>query len=699
LIGGLLLACVLMSGPGRPVRLAAAGVITVTTTGQFIDPTDGFCSLQEAIYSANFDDNVVPSSWSPFATVDSECAAGSGDDIIVLEAGATYNVTAILDDAYNAFGPTATPIVLSNITIEGNGAHLVRNNPNRDFTGTNFRAFAVGNAGFVDPDGDLPIPGDGVGKLTIRNLEIIGFTAKGGNGDNGGGGGLGAGGAIFAAGAELTIESSTFVNNGAGGGNGSLRGSGKGPAGGGGGLGGHGGVGTPDAQFTDGGGGGGGGARGKGGPNGATGDFNGRKAWRTFATGAGGGGTLRDGEKDRVRGFRCGGEGGNAGDGADGTCPGGGGGGGSAEAGLGINGDGGNGNYGGGGGGGGYKESSLNESAGDGGDGGFGGGGGGAATDEGGVEDGGGGGNGGFGAGGGEGDVVSGDGGPFGGNGNAETGGAGAGLGGAIFSHFATVTIRNSTFVGNYVLRGEKASGGNSADDAGGGVFAVDGTLTILNSTFSGNESTGDAAAVMMYHYDQNFSASFELRNTIIVDSVPSPAVEECAMAGGVTYTGSGNLIGNSTLCTGAVSADAKLGTLTLNPPGLTRTMAIGADSAAYDAGDAAVCEPVDQRGVTRPQSFGCDIGAYEFIRPSANLAIAKRALDPAVAGRDLAYGIDVQNVGPTAAENVSMTDTLPSGVSFVAMIAPGFSCSGTTAITCTKGSMSAGEMAALTLR
>jgi uncharacterized repeat protein (TIGR01451 family) len=72
--------------------------------------------------------------------------------------------------------------------------------------------------------------------------------------------------------------------------------------------------------------------------------------------------------------------------------------------------------------------------------------------------------------------------------------------------------------------------------------------------------------------------------------------------------------------------------------------------------------------------------------------------LDSAVAGRDLAYAIDVLNLGPTAAETVSFTDTLPAGVSFVSMLAPGFTCSGTATITCTKASMSAGEFAAPTL-
>jgi uncharacterized repeat protein (TIGR01451 family) len=72
--------------------------------------------------------------------------------------------------------------------------------------------------------------------------------------------------------------------------------------------------------------------------------------------------------------------------------------------------------------------------------------------------------------------------------------------------------------------------------------------------------------------------------------------------------------------------------------------------------------------------------------------------LDSAVAGRDLAYAIDVLNLGPTAAETVGFTDTLPAGVSFVSMLAPGFTCSGTATVTCSKASMSAGEFAAPTL-
>src|ERR1051325_8164317 len=232
-------------GLQRPAR-TAGNTIHVTTTAQGI-ADDGLCSLQEAIYSANRDIALAPTSFNPIGGwFDTVCEPGSGDDVIELEAGATYAMTSIVDDPYNGLGPTATPIVLSNITIEGNGATLVRSNPGRDFSGLpNFRAFAVAKRSFMDFLDELGVAGYGVGNLYIKNLHIKGFTAKGGNGAGGGGGGLGAGGAIYVYDAVLTVENSTFDDNGAGGGNGSHN---PGVAGGGGGgLRGNGGALGPDA--------------------------------------------------------------------------------------------------------------------------------------------------------------------------------------------------------------------------------------------------------------------------------------------------------------------------------------------------------------------------------------------------------------------------------------------------------------------
>src|SRR5687768_1231341 len=97
---------------------AVGAVIPVTTVQQKISAAGG-CSLQEAIYSANFDNNVAIATYDGSTPVEvvTQCVPGNGDDIIVLPAGALLQLSKIVDDHINPTGPTATPIITSNITI------------------------------------------------------------------------------------------------------------------------------------------------------------------------------------------------------------------------------------------------------------------------------------------------------------------------------------------------------------------------------------------------------------------------------------------------------------------------------------------------------------------------------------------------------------------------------------------------------
>src|SRR6266496_3877719 len=186
----------------------AQNTIYVTTAQQGItDPNN--CSLQEAIYSAEFADSTAVNATSPDSFSTTGCVTGSGNgDTIVLQSGVAYQFSALWDgDAYNPFGPTATPIIFTNLTIQGNGATL-------QWTGSgNARLFAVGYASINDTLDNKIV--SGTGHLTLQNVNIKGFQVKGGDGACGGGGGLGAGGAIYvgkvAAGVPaLTIDNSTF---------------------------------------------------------------------------------------------------------------------------------------------------------------------------------------------------------------------------------------------------------------------------------------------------------------------------------------------------------------------------------------------------------------------------------------------------------------------------------------------------------
>jgi hypothetical protein len=598
--------------PGGLKPLAGATINVTTTQQKVAGQGTGGCSLQEAIFSANLHTNMAIDSINPDGTdhfVTTDCAAGTGNDTIVLPGGAVFQMGNIIDDAHNYMGPTATPIIFSNITIEANGSRL------EPLTGSpQFRAFAVGTASInLNPGGTANVV-SGTGSLTIRNGHIRGFVVKGGDGgDAGGGGGLGAGGAIYVNGGGLTVESCTFEANGAIGGNGG-GGGGTGGGGGGGGLAGNGG--------TDSGGGGGARGNGGGGQGGGAG---------------GGGGTLGNGADGTstnggAGGLKCGGNGANPfnNSGGDALCVGGGGGGGSTKIidlqhAFDTGGQGGKGSYGGGGGGGGFD-------TGTGAHGGFGGGGGGSGA----FAPGAGGGDGGFGGGGGSGfgqfpvGGGAGKGGFAGGNatgdGNNFFGGGGGALGGAIFNDSGTVVVRNSTFFNNFVDRGIKGGpGADNGADAGGGIFSRNGSLTVLGSTISGNRSTGSGGGLAAIN--DGATASLTIRNTIIANN----GGDECFFVGTVTHSGSGNLIVQNFGCPGMVSmADPQLGPLQINDPGSTPTMAITTASPAFDAGDDNNCPPTDQRGVTRPQFAHCDIGAYE-VRPCpltcpANITVSNDA-------------------------------------------------------------------------
>lgn len=622
--------------------------------------TGGSCSLQEAIYATEFGQAVALGQTDPDNAYATGCSdpAGTWNEIDL--PGGTLTFTKSWDgDAHNPFGPTATPIIFATITIHGHGTTLQWNGPEL------FRLFAIGYASITfGAQGGALTSGtfSGTGNLTLQDVDVKGFQAKGGDGAGvgfcclgGGGGGLGTGGAIYVGeipGAPgvpvLTVQNSTFEGNGAIGGNG-----GGGVTSGGGGVGGNG----EDR-------GGGGGSRGKGGYLCAN--------YPSCASGGGGGGTVFDGSPDGPGGYLCGGSGGSSShhDGHDATCPGGGGGGAYLDA---DDGNGGNGAFGGGGGG--VSATKGNQN---GGNGGFGGGGGGGWGN---------GGGGGFGGGGGAG---FGHGGAFGGNASDIGAGGGGALGGAIFNDSGTVVVQNSTFYNNSVTRGlancpncDQAA--DNGGDSGGAIFSRNGSLTVQNATISGNQATGAGGGIVVYN--DGSTTTFILQNTIVANN----GAQECIMEGlGAVTTSSGGvgsstnlIVNNSPTNTSPPQHPCPQGTLTSDPlldsvpkpnSGDTPTLALKAGSPAVDAGDDTYILATDQRGVPRPVGAHGDIGAYERI-PQADFSITKAVgNDTAKAGDTVTYTLTVTDDGD-AATSVTVTDNFPAALTFVSCSAPGGSC------------------------
>jgi len=584
----------------------------------------------------------------------------------------TYTLTAINN---YWFGANGLPIVDRTLTINGNGAVLVRDN-----AAPAFRFFYVKG-----------LAGNALGRLTLNSVELRNGLAQGGNGGggaNGGGGGAGMGGAIFNHGMVILLGC-TLDGNLAHGGNGgdAVAGAASGGNGGGGGLygaggsvttnslggGGGGGLGSngaaPDVNTGAGGNGGGflstaesgggaasstegvAGASSVGG-NGAAASVTGGGGGGGYVTGADGvgtaggglgsdGGHLLGGNLNR---FNDGGDGRtviNAGHSGGGGAVGGGGG-----AGYGALGGGGGGGTGAGGGGGGAGCG--------GGAGGFGGGAGGssavAAT-------------GGFGGGGSQGGVSS-YGGGTGGGSNLTAGaggGGGAGMGGAIFNHRSSLSVQNCTFTQNTATGGNGGAGTTAAGAGQGGagmgaaIFNMDGTfasspMEVIYSTLVGNTVTAgsngagstastashDGAAICNVAYGQFTrlfngnplaeSAEVQLEDSITAGSTGGNDLfaDRIDVLGNCTsfiFINADNIVmtkGTSPLAAlidqGSISMDPQLGPLQ-NNGGPVPTMAPVTGSPAIDAGAAATLAVLsfDARGLTRSIGSAPDIGAVEI--------------------------------------------------------------------------------------
>ena len=187
-----LLALLALAGLLRPPAAQAANITVVA--GEVAVNSNGLCSLREAIANANGDD-----------AFHSDCAAGSGADVIFLSSG-TYSVA---NSHVGYSGGTGLPPITSPITIEGNGATIDRSGA------AVYRLFALSSTGNLTlndlmlTDGAMTsdvgggaIYNDG-GTLTINDSVLSGHSATNSQG----------GGAIRSNGGTVTINTSTLSGN------------------------------------------------------------------------------------------------------------------------------------------------------------------------------------------------------------------------------------------------------------------------------------------------------------------------------------------------------------------------------------------------------------------------------------------------------------------------------------------------------
>jgi uncharacterized repeat protein (TIGR01451 family)/CSLREA domain-containing protein len=244
------------------------------------------------------------------------------------------------------------------------------------------------------------------------------------------------------------------------------------------------------------------------------------------------------------------------------------------------------------------------------------------------------------------------------------------GYGGGIYNSGA-MTVTNSTISGNQVLSydGERADGG--------GIRHAAGSLTLDNVTVGGNVSTRYGGGVFA-----NTGLTVTVRNSIIAGNFSLDTISPTLDCSGHFYSAGYNLIGDDTGCTGfmdgvngdRVGVDPLLAGLADNG-GPTPTRALYDGSPAIDNGSCSDTggNPVtaDQRGISRPQGSGCDVGALESGPP--DLVISKSvAPTTAAPGQAVTYTLTFSNAGVGIATGIVITDIVPVTITGVSAISSG---------------------------
>ncbi len=182
----------------------------------------------------------------------------------------------------------------------------------------------------------------------------------------------------------------------------------------------------------------------------------------------------------------------------------------------------------------------------------------------------------------------------------------------------------------------------NQADVSVSVVQSAD--LTIANSVSSGSASVGDP---LTYTLSVSNSGPSDAQNVTVSDTLPG-------LLAGAEYSTDGG--GSWSAWSGAYSAGvlAAGASVTLLTRGTVPAMAGTAENTASVSSDATDPDPGNNSAAA----------STTIAAPTADLSIAIAASpDPVQPGERLTYTISVNNQGPEDAQNVILTDALPSGL------------------------------------
>ena len=166
-----------------------------------------------------------------------------------------------------------------------------------------------------------------------------------------------------------------------------------------------------------------------------------------------------------------------------------------------------------------------------------------------------------------------------------------------------------------------------------------------------------------------------------VADTLPAGVTFVSATGTGWTCTNVGNASVTCTRPTLAAGATAPTITITVTAPAqagsLSNTSSISSTTAD-------------------PNAANNTSVASTTVSASANLSMTKTGTATVVAGGSVTYSLVVANAGPSDAAALSVTDTLPAGVTFVSATGTGWTCTntGNVSVSCTRPTLATGTTA-----
>jgi uncharacterized repeat protein (TIGR01451 family) len=166
-----------------------------------------------------------------------------------------------------------------------------------------------------------------------------------------------------------------------------------------------------------------------------------------------------------------------------------------------------------------------------------------------------------------------------------------------------------------------------------------------------------------------------------VTDTLPAGVTFLSATGAGWTCTTTGDVSVSCTRLTLVAGATAPTITVVVTAPGQATTLTNSASVASTTAD---------------PDPTNNSSSVTTGVTASADLAIAKTGPATVVAGGTISYSLAVTNNGPSDAVGLTVTDTLPAGVTFVSAAGSGWTCTntGNTSVSCTRPALATGAVA-----